>query len=504
MTTGGEALFVLQTDNSAFEAGLQQAEQVAQSSSAAIANALGGLVSPLGAATDGVGRLLNSLRGLAYLELAIPRLAGQFEDLGRAILGPASAAETFMAQMAALQAGQGNLAGATAEATNRLQELKNLASTEGAFDLHELETADINLQRTGGDVLASVDHLKDLAAASFATGSSLESTAGQVGYLYALLQGGEPIGRAVQALQKANIITSDARDRLTEMEKAGASQNDMLNVLWASIGRYNTGLDQANQTMSGFAGLVKNNIQNALVDFGQALDSQLRPSIQGMAADLKGINLEGLGAAFGNLFGAQLQGAVQTIAQALPNIFNYFVQLGTEIGQLDWSGLGQVASIVGNLIALMGPLVEGFVLWLNTLTEVIGAVAQMSGVVPVLQAVGDALSQHKEIVSALIGIWASFKIADLVAALGGLATGLLGIGTASAASSAELEAAVGPIQEAMQNLMLNFSSSFPAAVKTGLAAAAAAMDAGVEALTTAFTSIASKLWLGILLRLREK
>src|SRR5690606_595231 len=107
------------------------------------------------------------------------------------------------------------------------------------------------LQAFGGSALNNYEMLTLLGAAASAVRAPFEDVAFWTGRAYSAIQSGRPIGEAAARFQELALITPEARNRLEELQEAGASADEVFSVLTENFGRFSGSMEKQANTWQG-------------------------------------------------------------------------------------------------------------------------------------------------------------------------------------------------------------------------------------------------------------
>ena len=163
----------------------------------------------------------------------------------------AIAATAFIAIGAAMRKGKEAVFGMNAEIeTAEIQFATFLGSTEAAeekvaslfefakttpFETGPIIKASRQLQVFGGNVLNSDENLRLFGDAAAATSAPIDNLTFWIGRMYSSIQGGKPFGEAAMRLQELAVMTPEARTQMEELQKSGASAEEVFGVFQSCL-----------------------------------------------------------------------------------------------------------------------------------------------------------------------------------------------------------------------------------------------------------------------------
>lgn len=143
------------------------------------------------------------------------------------------------------------LLGSQSEAQKRIEELAQFGQAT-PFELDEIVEANRLLQTFGGTALATGENLKRIGDSAAAVNADFKEVSFWTGRLYSSIQAGRPFGEASARLQELGILSGDVRTKLEDMQKAGASGQEV----WAAYAemvdsRFSGAMERLSKTLQG-------------------------------------------------------------------------------------------------------------------------------------------------------------------------------------------------------------------------------------------------------------
>jgi predicted nucleic acid-binding Zn-ribbon protein len=290
-----------------------------------------GLADGLGASIRRIGEHALGLGlGMAGFQ-SLERGVGGLKD---AIFGMNATLETSTLQFTTLM-------GDADRAKQHVADLFEFAK-KTPFETGPVVEASRMLETFGGAALNTMANITLVGDAAAATSAPIQELAFWVGRAYTMIQGGQPFGEAAMRLQELAVLSAPARQRMEELQKAGASTSEVWKVLQGDLNRFNGAmLAQANT----WQGLVSTFIDGAKMTLAQGFE----PLFQLGKRALMGLN-----AAMGSPeFEAAVKRMTDWLGKAIPDAAVRTVEAASGIG----SAFANAATIVAQVV---GKVAEGF------------------------------------------------------------------------------------------------------------------------------------------------
>lgn len=152
--------------------------------------------------------------------------------------------ETFTVQFT-------TLLGSVEKAQGRINELAQFGLAT-PFELPEIVEADRLLQTFGGTALATGENLRRIGDSAAAVNAGFKEVSFWTGRMFSSMQAGRPFGEASARLQELGIMSGQVRTKLEDMQKAGASGEEM----WAAYSemidtKFAGAMDKLSKTLQG-------------------------------------------------------------------------------------------------------------------------------------------------------------------------------------------------------------------------------------------------------------
>lgn len=173
------------------------------------------------------------------------------------------------------------------------------------FETGPIIEASLKLQTFGGAALNTRQNILMLGDASAATAAPINELGFWVGRLYASLQGGQPFGESAMRLQELAILTPDVRQRMEELQKAGAGADQIFGIFTDSLGRFKGAMDLQAATWEGVTSTLSDSMKMLAADAFRPLFENVRDAVK----------------AFNDFYGALSEsGVLQTAANDIRTI----------------------------------------------------------------------------------------------------------------------------------------------------------------------------------------
>lgn len=148
------------------------------------------------------------------------------------------------------------LMGSAGAAHDQVQMLFDLAA-HTPFTFESVTKASRELEVFGGAALDTRENLTLLGDAAAATGADITQVTFWTGRLYSELQAGKPIGESARWLQQMGVMSAEARNKLEELQKSGASGNDIWAAYTQSLQRFGGAMKEQEGTWQGLTSTMQ-------------------------------------------------------------------------------------------------------------------------------------------------------------------------------------------------------------------------------------------------------
>jgi hypothetical protein len=169
-----------------------------------------------------------------------------------------------------------SLLGNVEAAQRRMEELHEF-SLRTPFTIEGIAQASFILERMTKGALATgkgLDLVGDVAAA---INKPIEDVSTNIGLLYAGLEGGTSVDRAVLRLKRMGVITPEVAEALKNLHKTGISGDAAWSIAEKALGRFHGGMETRAKQWAGLWERFKKTFGAAFLDLGGPLLEQLKP-----------------------------------------------------------------------------------------------------------------------------------------------------------------------------------------------------------------------------------
>lgn len=296
----------------------------------------------------GVGGALGGLGKVAGT--ALTATAG-LAITGLGALGASAIATNATLETSTLQFE--TLLGSTDAAKEHIAGLYEFAA-KTPFETEPIIAASKSFETFGGAALDTQDNLLRVGNAAAVTGESIDGVAFWVGRAYNNIQSGKPFGEAAARLQEMGILTGDARNELEEMQKAGASTDEIWGNLIGQFDRFDGAMEKQANTWEGLTSTIMDNLN-------LAVGSALKPFFESLK-DVVGVVAEFVQT---DEFNAAIEDIGNQLAPLAENFGQMATELMTTVGPALFDGvimpLIELAATAGPpVMELLGVLLEAF------------------------------------------------------------------------------------------------------------------------------------------------
>src|SRR6185503_18541283 len=222
---------------------------------------------------DGISeRLKSSFTGVGVAVTAIATgvagIVGSVLLIKRG-LSEAAQAETLTAQFE-------TLLGSAEAAKKRFADLVQF-SQQTPFNLIQVAEGNRTLETLTRGALSGKQGMQLVADAATITGEPFQRLALHIGRVYDGLMNGRPVGASIRRLQVLGIVSSETRNKIEDLQKAGKSGNVVWQVAAKEIGKFSGNTERQFHTWSGQAEALGENISALFRAFGEPIMNVLKP-----------------------------------------------------------------------------------------------------------------------------------------------------------------------------------------------------------------------------------
>ena len=216
----------------------------------------------LGKAADKVKMPLSgkTSTGIKSLTSSLSGLGGSFGIVAGAAAGVAGAitAATLAMQKMVKETSQIETAsmkwevlyGSAEKAGDKMKEIQSFAA-KTPFDFKGVEKAAQNLNVLTDGALDTEEALRMTGDMAAMANTPIEELSVWIGRLYSNMEAGRPFGEASARLQELGIISSSTRNKLEDLQKSGASANEMWRTFQEETSKANGMMDKMSGTLGG-------------------------------------------------------------------------------------------------------------------------------------------------------------------------------------------------------------------------------------------------------------
>ena len=211
------------------------------------------------------------------------------------------------------------LIGSMDEARAHMRMLQEMGNTP-PFSLEEFAAASRQLMVMSDGALGFKKSLELVGDAAAATGQPIQNLAHEVGRAYAIIRDGQPLTRATMGLRNMGAITPEVAAKLDELQKSGASVQQIWETLTAELGKFKGAMAETEKTGDGLIGAIKSQWDNTLREFGAACIETCKDGLQGLLEWMRRLQEDGSIAAWAEDFGQNLGKVVDKCKEAVEGI----------------------------------------------------------------------------------------------------------------------------------------------------------------------------------------
>ena len=184
------------------------------------------------------------------------------------------------------------LIGSMDEARAHMRMLQEMGNTP-PFSLEEFAAASRQLMVMSDGALGFKKSLELVGDAAAATGQPIQNLAHEVGRAYAIIRDGQPLTRATMGLRNMGAITPEVAAKLDELQKSGASVQQIWETLTAELGKFKGAMAETEKTGDGLIGAIKSQWDTSLRTFGAACLEVAKDGLGAILDKMKDLNESG-------------------------------------------------------------------------------------------------------------------------------------------------------------------------------------------------------------------
>jgi hypothetical protein len=184
------------------------------------------------------------------------------------------------------------LLGSMEKAEKRMEELKEFSGGT-PFQFENIAQASRSLEVFTGGVMGATNSLRLVGDAAAGVGKPIEEVAFWVGRAYSAISNGKPFGEAAARLQEMGLLSGEARNKMEDLQGAGATNADVWATLTEELEKFNGGMKDLSETGNGLTSTAKDNWALNLAAFGEVLKDIGKEYIRDVIEWLKRIRNDG-------------------------------------------------------------------------------------------------------------------------------------------------------------------------------------------------------------------
>lgn len=312
-------------------------------------------------------KTITSVGAALVAAFAVQNIINFFGAIGKASVDANAQFETFIVQFQ-------TLLGSAEAAQERIKELAEFGQTT-PFELPEIVEANRLLQTFGGSLLATDENMRRIGDSAAAVNANFQEVSFWVGRLYSAIQAGRPFGESAARLQELGILSGEARTKLEDLQKAGASGAEIWEAYLKATEGFTGAMDKLSKTFQG--------VMSNLADFqGMLLREGGAEFFEGLREDATEfydiINdpvakeaLTGLAEAIGHIANALRDMVTTPLLEQLEDLDP------REVGELSAS-IKDIGDALGNISGLQLGSLEGVINSLTGLSQTVASLIELA------------------------------------------------------------------------------------------------------------------------------
>lgn len=368
-------------------------------------NGLKGVFDNLGGFLSGqFTKTLLSVGGVLAGVFAVSSIKNFISGLGDAAVAANSQFENFELQFTTLLKSQD-------KAQAKIQELAKFAEVT-PYELPEIVEATRLLQTFGGVALTTQENLTLIGDSAAAVNAPFKEVAFWTGRMYSSMQSGRPFGEASMRMQELGIMSGETRNKLEEMQKAGASGSELWKVYSEAIGdKFAGAMVRLSRTFGGIMSTLSD-FQSMLIrvggeDYFKVIRDGLLRFYDAIAKPETTEALINLAKAIGDIAADAATAVTSPILEQIEsldpvliaNLSESVSDLGTALGKFDGAGGGEG---LAGFLGLLDGLVQKITAVTNVAAPAYNAISSIDSAV--MGAYGSVLSLVQSL-DPLQGVW---------------------------------------------------------------------------------------------------
>ncbi|MHA1572665.1 MAG: hypothetical protein ACTSX8_01605, partial [Alphaproteobacteria bacterium] len=180
----------------------------------------------------------------------------------------------------------------TEAAKARMEELAAFSATT-PFQLPDIAEASRQLTIFSGGLLGSAQSMLAVGDAAAATGRPIQEVAFWIGRAIDAIKSGRPFGEAAMRLQEMGILTGEARAQMEDLQKSGADNIEVWDVLTDRLAEFEGGMAKLSQTGAGLESTLRDNVGLVLKDIGEIFVPAAKRALESLIETLQKLREDG-------------------------------------------------------------------------------------------------------------------------------------------------------------------------------------------------------------------
>lgn len=239
-------------------------------------------------ATGGFGTMLAGIgKRAAGVAGGVILAQGAMQLFGRAMSLVTGAGIGLNAQLESTQIQFETMMGNADKAREHVAFLFEFAK-KTPFETAPIIEASRFLQLFGKDALNTTENLTRIGNAAATAQQPIEQLGFWVGRLYSAMMGGQPFGEASMRLQEMGVLTAETRTQLEQMQKAGASGEEIWAVYAATLDDLDGAMEKQAQTWSGLTSTISDMINLTAANLLAPWFEQAKDAMEGLIGAAEG------------------------------------------------------------------------------------------------------------------------------------------------------------------------------------------------------------------------
>ncbi len=253
------------------------------------------------------------------------------------------------------------LTGSATEARTHVADLFEFAKST-PFETAPIIEASRLLRTFGQAALDTKANLTLVGDAAAATNAPINELAFLVGRMYTAIQAGRPFGEAALRLQELAVLTSDARNRMEDMQKQGADAGEVWAVLTTDLGRFGGAMEKQADTFQGLSSTFKDALAIMAAEATRPAFEQGKETLRGLIDVLASPEAQTGATAFGNSLafaikaGVELGATLPAVALALGSVAAAMLAAKVAGAALTFALFQSTAAFAGLAAVAMTPM----------------------------------------------------------------------------------------------------------------------------------------------------